>query len=79
MQSRKTPEAFKRMDKLDKNIIQQELMKIAASLHYHYEWEDQLDPLINTGFSAIMSGDEQFVIRDPLKNSDPEIAETYKL
>ena len=77
MLTRKTPEALKRMDKLDKNIIQQQLMKIAAFLHYHYEWEDQLDPLINTGFSS--NYECLRAICDPLKNSDPENAETYKL
>ena len=77
MLTRKTPEAFKKQDKLDKNIIQQQPMKIAAFLHYHYEWEDQLDPLINTGFSSNYEWSR--AICDSLENSDPEIAETYKL
>ena len=81
--TRTTPEAFKKMDEIEKNVRQQLLPSITGKNHITDEDRNlfalplrmgELDLLSNTDFSKIYEWSR--AICDPLENSDTEIAET---
>ena len=81
--TRTTPEAFKKMDEIEKNVRQQLLPSITGKNHITDEDRNLfalplrmggLDLLSNTGFSKNYKWSR--AICDPLEKSDTEIAET---
>ena len=81
--NRTTPEEFKKMDEIEKNVRQQLLVRITGKNHITDENRNffalplkmgGLDLLISTDFSR--KNEWSQAICDPLENSAPEIAET---
>ena len=81
--TRTTPEAFKKMDKIEKNVRHQLLPSNTGKNHITDEDRNLfalplrmgvLDLLSNTDFSRKYEWSQ--AICDPIENSDPEIAET---
>ena len=80
--TRKTLEAYKKMDKIEKNVKQQLLPSITGKSHITDEDRSLLALPLTMGESELLSNTDfsrnyelSRAIRDPLENSDPEIAE----
>ena len=80
--TRTAPEAFKKMDEIEKNVRQQLLVRITGKNHITDEDRNLfalplkmggLDLLSSTDFSRKYEWSQ--AICDPLENSDPELAE----